>query len=34
MVAHTVDELIGAGTPAEDIRTESFGTKTSAGGQQ
>ncbi|TDU82496.1 NAD(P)H-flavin reductase [Kribbella voronezhensis] len=34
MVAHTVGELTGAGTPAADIRTESFGTTTSAGGQQ
>jgi NAD(P)H-flavin reductase/hemoglobin-like flavoprotein len=34
MVAHTVDELTGAGTPAADIRIESFGTTTSAGGQQ
>ena len=34
MVAHTVDELTGAGTPAADIRFESFGTTTSAGGQQ
>jgi NAD(P)H-flavin reductase len=34
MVSHTVDELTGAGTPAADIRIESFGTTTSAGGQQ
>jgi hypothetical protein len=34
MVAHTIDELTGAGTPAADIRYESFGTTTSAGGQQ
>jgi NAD(P)H-flavin reductase/hemoglobin-like flavoprotein len=34
MVAHTVEELTGAGTPAADIRTESFGTTTSAGGPQ
>ncbi|GAA1575243.1 FAD-binding oxidoreductase [Kribbella sancticallisti] len=34
MVAHTVDELTGAGTPAAEIRIESFGTTTSPGGQQ
>lgn len=34
MVAHTVAELTGAGTPEADILTESFGTTTSAGGQQ
>ena len=34
MVAHTVEELTGAGTPAADIRIESLGTTTSAGGQQ
>ncbi|HEU4945612.1 MAG TPA: globin domain-containing protein [Kribbella sp.] len=34
MVAHTVDELIGAGTPEANIYTEKFGTTTSAGGHQ
>jgi hypothetical protein len=34
MVRHTVDELTGAGIPAADIRTESLGTTTSAGGPQ
>ncbi len=34
MVRQTVEELTGAGVPAADIRTESLGTTTSAGGQQ
>ncbi|WP_433160074.1 globin domain-containing protein [Kribbella sp. CA-247076] len=34
MVRHTVDELTGAGVPVADIRTESLGTTTSAGGPQ